>query len=155
PMEKAEAFMRLREEFGLLEREIGEMTGKSREGIANAVRLLNLTLEAKQALRNEQISEGHGKVLLSLEKAEEQNRFLKMIIEEKLTVRALELKIKEYRHPKKEVTARDLAQIEEFENRFKKAFKYDNVKVKNNNNNYQVVLNFKSKEELDGFMNEL
>ncbi|MDD4662139.1 MAG: ParB/RepB/Spo0J family partition protein, partial [Candidatus Pacebacteria bacterium] len=42
PMEKAEAFMRLREEFGLLEREIGEMTGKSREGIANAVRLLNL-----------------------------------------------------------------------------------------------------------------
>ncbi|MDD3046214.1 MAG: ParB/RepB/Spo0J family partition protein [Candidatus Pacebacteria bacterium] len=155
PMEQAEAFTRLREEFGLLEREIADMTGKSREGIANSVRLLNLTLLAKQALRNEEIFEGHGKVLLSLENKEDQDRFLKIIIDEKLTVRALEARIRDFKNPKKEVTAKDLAKIEEFENQFKKVFKYDNVKVKNNDKNYQVIINFKSGEEMEDWMKKL
>lgn len=155
PVEKAEAYLRLKEEFGLLEREISEVAGKSREAVSNTLRLLNLPDEIRLALRSEKISEGHAKALLSLEEKETQMSFLKEVIEEGLSVRKLEQKIKELKNPKKETSLKDKAYLEEFENRFKEVFKYDNLKVKNSNKNYQVVLNFKSEEEMDGFMKNL
>ncbi|MDD4358785.1 MAG: ParB/RepB/Spo0J family partition protein [Candidatus Pacebacteria bacterium] len=155
PMEKAEAYSRLKEEFGLLEREIAEITGKSREVISNALRLLSLPEAIKLALRYEQISEGHAKVLLSIENEEEQVKLLKLVIEENLSVRKLEQKIREYKNPKQILSIKDRAYLEEFENKFKEAFKFDNVKVKNNSKNYQVILNFKSEQEMKGFMDNL
>ncbi|HOI59753.1 MAG TPA: ParB/RepB/Spo0J family partition protein [Candidatus Pacearchaeota archaeon] len=155
PMEKAEAYLRLKEEFGLLEREIAEITGKSREAVSNGLRLLNLPLSVKQALKNEVISEGHAKVLLALENEEEQNRFLKLIIEENWSVRKLEQEIKAFKNPKKELSLRDNTYLEEFENRFKQFFKYNDLKVKNSNKNYQVIINFKSKEEMENYLKNL
>ena len=155
PMEKAEAYLRLKEEFGLLEREIAEITGKSREAVSNGLRLLNLPLSVKQALKNEIISEGHAKVLLALENEEEQNRFLKLIIEENWSVRKLEQEIKAFKNPKKELSLRDNTYLEEFENRFKQFFKYNDLKVKNSNKNYQVIINFKSKEEMENYLKNL
>lgn len=155
PMEKAEAFVRLKEEFGLFDREIAEIMGKSREVITNTIRFLNLSELAKQALRNEQISEGHAKVLLSFENKEDHDRFLKLTIDEKLTVRELEKKIKEFKNPKKVLSVKDRTYLEEFENRFKQILKYDNLKVMNNNKNYQIVINFKSEEEMENWMKKL
>lgn len=154
-MEKAEAFVRLKEEFGLFDREIAEIMGKSREVITNTIRFLNLSELAKQALRNEQISEGHAKVLLSFENREDHDRFLKLTIDEKLTVRELEKKIKEFKNPKKVLSVKDRTYLEEFENRFKQILKYDNLKVMNNNKNYQIVINFKSEEEMENWMKKL
>ena len=155
PMEKAEAYMRLKEEFGMLEREIGEMAGKSRESISNSLRLLNLPLNIKQALRNEQISEGHAKDLLSLDNEEDQNKMLKGILEEKWSVRRLEQEIRNLKNPKKELSLKDTAYLEEFENKFREVFKYKDIKVKNNNKNYQVVINFKSEGEMDEYLKSL
>ena len=155
PMEKAEAYFRLKEEFSLLEREIAEITGKSREVVSNALRLLSLPEDVRQALKNEQISEGHAKVLLSIENAEDQIQFLRFIIEEGLSVRKLEQKIREYRNPKKVLSIKDTAYLEEFENKFKEIFRFNDIKVKNSSKNYQVVLNFKSEDEMKGFMENL
>jgi|LSQX01.1.fsa_nt_gb ParB family chromosome partitioning protein len=155
PIEKAEAYSRLREEFNLLEREIAEIVGKSRESVANGMRLLKLSSKAKQALKNEEITEGHGKSLLSLETEEEQDKFLKLIIEGKWAVQKLNQEIKASRNPKKEISIRDNAYLEECENRFKQFFKYDNVKVKNNNKNYQVIINFKSEKEMENYLKNL
>lgn len=155
PMEKAEAFVRLKEEFGLFDREIAEIMGKSREVITNTIRFLNLSELAKQALRNEQISEGHAKVLLSFENKEDHDRFLKLIIDEKLTVRELGKKIKEFKNPKKVLSVKDRTYLEEFENRFKQVLRYDNLKVTNNNKNYQIVISFKSEEEMENWMKKL
>ncbi|MDD3032585.1 MAG: ParB/RepB/Spo0J family partition protein, partial [Candidatus Pacebacteria bacterium] len=155
PMEKAEAYMRLKEEFGMFEREIGEIAGKSRESISNSLRLLNLPLNIKQALKNEQISEGHAKVLLSLENEEDQNKMLKGILEGKWSVRKLEQEIKNLKNPKKELSVKDAAYLEEFENKFKEVFKFKDIKVRNNNKNYQVVINFKSEGEMEDYLNSL
>lgn len=155
PIEKAEAYLRLKEEFGMFEREIGEIAGKSRESISNSLRLLNLPLHIKQALKNEQISEGHAKVLLSLLSEEEQNKMMRGILEEKWSVRRLEQEIRNLRNPKKELSLKDRTYLERFENQFREVFKYKDIKVKNSNKNYQVVINFKSEGEMEDYLRSL
>lgn len=155
PVERAEAYMRLRQEFGLLEKEIAEVVGKSREGISNTLRILTLPTIIKEALKKEMISEGHAKVLMSLKNPEDQKKFLKMIIEEGLSVRRLEQEIKSYLKPKTPSTIKDKALIEEIEGRFKKIFHFDGIKVKNKKDAYQVLLDFKSKDEMEDFMKKM
>lgn len=65
-MERAEAFARLRDDFGLSQEEIGGRIGKSREAVANTLRLLQLGSAAQEAVRGGAISEGHARALLSV-----------------------------------------------------------------------------------------
>jgi ParB family chromosome partitioning protein len=87
PMERARAFARLADEFGLVQREIAFRIGKSREWVANTMRLLSLPLSAQQALEQGKMTEGHGRVVLSVLNTEEQKRLIEMIISKQLTVR--------------------------------------------------------------------
>jgi len=64
--EKAKAFKQLVNEFGMFHYEISKKIGKSRVYVSNAIRLLNLPEEIKQALNERKISEGHGRSLLML-----------------------------------------------------------------------------------------
>lgn len=87
PIERARAFARLADEFGLAQREIALRIGKSREWVANTMRLLALPLEAQKALEEGKITEGHARVVLSLAKSDDQRRLLETIIAKHLTVR--------------------------------------------------------------------
>lgn len=93
PIEEARAYARLNEEFGLTQQEIALRVGKSREVIANSMRLLKLPLEIQQALIERKINESQARMLLSIENYEEQKRVFKSILEEKLSVRNLKEKI--------------------------------------------------------------
>lgn len=78
-MDRAEAFARLRSEFKLSQEEIGERIGKSREAVANTLRLLQLDAATKDAVRRNQLSEGHARALLSApgeQRSELRARFL-------------------------------------------------------------------------------
>lgn len=86
-IERARAFARLADEFGLAQREIALRVGKSREWVANTIRLLALPLEAQKALEEGKISEGHARVILSLASIEDQRQILERIITRNLTVR--------------------------------------------------------------------
>lgn len=66
PLERAGAYQRLIDEFSLTQAQVAERVGKSREAVANTVRLLNLPEEMKEALAAGHVSEGHAKVLLSI-----------------------------------------------------------------------------------------
>ncbi|MBI2279063.1 MAG: ParB/RepB/Spo0J family partition protein [Candidatus Brennerbacteria bacterium] len=66
PLEAARAYARLQEEFGLTQREIGARMGKSRETVANTLRLLQLSAEELEALASGTITESHARVLLSV-----------------------------------------------------------------------------------------
>jgi ParB family chromosome partitioning protein len=66
-MERAEAYARLRDDFGLSQDEIAERVGKARETVANTLRLLNLDRPIRDAIRRGELSEGHARALLSLE----------------------------------------------------------------------------------------
>jgi ParB family chromosome partitioning protein len=67
PMEAAQAYRRLMDEFGLTQEQLGARVGKSRSAVANTLRLLSLPESVQNTLREGRIEEGHGKVLASIE----------------------------------------------------------------------------------------
>ncbi|PID83379.1 hypothetical protein CSB11_01135 [Candidatus Campbellbacteria bacterium] len=89
PVDKAKAFKKLHEEFGLTHSQIAEKMGKSREYISNSIRLLDLPDKILEGIVKEEITEGHSKPLLILkERPFEQNILFQKIKDKKLTVRA-------------------------------------------------------------------
>ncbi|MEK7512884.1 MAG: ParB/RepB/Spo0J family partition protein, partial [Patescibacteria group bacterium] len=74
PLETARAYARLQEEFGLTQREVAERVGKSRESVANTLRLLNLPLPIQDALARRALNESQARMLLSFPDAASQLR---------------------------------------------------------------------------------
>lgn len=91
PVERAQAFMRLANEFKLQHTEIGKKVGRSREYVSNTLRILSLPDEILQALSEGKISEGHTRPLLMLiERPEEQLVLFKEILHKRVSVREAE-----------------------------------------------------------------
>ena len=92
PVDRARGFERLAKEFGLKQGEIGSRIGRSREYVANSLRILTLPEEMLSALSEGKISEGHTRPLLMLDtRKEEQETLYKEIIHKRVTVREAEL----------------------------------------------------------------
>jgi len=92
PLEEAEAYGRLQNEFGLTQEAIAKQVGKSRPQVANTLRLLSLPVEIQLALREGKITFGHAKVILSLPTKEEQEKLFSSITREGLPVHLAESK---------------------------------------------------------------
>lgn len=89
-LEEARAYRKLAQKFGLSQEAIAKKMGKSRSGVANTMRLLTLPVEIQKALEQEKISEGHCKVLLSVDNSEKQRALFDLILKNNLTVRQTE-----------------------------------------------------------------
>lgn len=94
PIEEAESYQRLIEEFSLSQAEAAEKVGKERSSVANALRLLTLPNEIREMILQKQISVGHAKAILSLTDRARQVGLAKKTAEGGLSVRALEAEIK-------------------------------------------------------------
>src|SRR3989338_1394035 len=93
PIEKARAFKKLIDEFGMLQREVAEKVGKSREVVANTLRLLTLPEEMQQAVAAGKITEGHTRPLLMLSLLpEDQKQLYENILVNNISVRDAERK---------------------------------------------------------------
>ena len=93
PIEKANAFKRLVDDFGMLHREVADKIGKSREVVANTIRLLSLPADMQEAVAIGKITEGHTRPLLMVkDQPEAQRRLYYEILENKLSVRDAERK---------------------------------------------------------------
>ncbi|MEM7032330.1 MAG: ParB/RepB/Spo0J family partition protein [Chloroflexota bacterium] len=90
PLEEAEAYAHLMEEFGLTQEVVAQRVGKSRSAVANTLRLLKLSDSLKQALTEGKISEGHARALLSISKPRLQQEALNTVIQRNLNVRQTE-----------------------------------------------------------------
>lgn len=91
PIDRANAFLKLYEEFKLTHAEIGKKMGKSREYVSNTLRLLSLPEEIRQALAEKKISEGHTRPLMMLsDRPAEQITLFKEMVIKKLSVRESE-----------------------------------------------------------------
>ncbi|MBK7961397.1 MAG: ParB/RepB/Spo0J family partition protein [Bdellovibrionales bacterium] len=90
PLEEADAYSKLIEEFQLSQQQVSEKVGKDRATIANAIRLLGLPVEAKDMIRRKEISVGHAKVLLALEDKVQILGMAKRVLNERIPVRKLE-----------------------------------------------------------------
>jgi ParB family chromosome partitioning protein len=90
PIEEAEVYRRLTEEFGLSQEEVARRVGRDRSSVANALRLLRLPARIQQDLMAGALTAGHARALLALEAASEQLRLREQIVKRGLTVRAAE-----------------------------------------------------------------
>lgn len=91
PMDEAEGYSRLINEFNLTQEEVAKKVSKDRSTVANMLRILALPDEIKQSLRKEEIAVGHARPLLALESAERQIEIWHQIVKNKLNVRDVEV----------------------------------------------------------------
>lgn len=89
-LEEAEAFKRLMDEFNLTQEEVAKKVGKSRPVVANALRLLSLPEEVKQAIRNRKITASHARSIAGLSGQKEQLKMLADILSKGLSVHQTE-----------------------------------------------------------------
>lgn len=101
PIEEAMAYQCLMEEYGLKHDELADKVSKNRSTITNSMRLLRLSENIQQMIIDGKISTGHAKVLLSVEKKEEQENIAAELISKSLSVRELEKLVKKYIKPRK------------------------------------------------------
>lgn len=94
PVEEALAYKGLIEEHGLKQSELGEILGKSRSAITNALRLLELPNEVLEMIRKGTISMGHGRALLSLESPKKIKECATEVVDRELSVRQTEALVK-------------------------------------------------------------
>lgn len=105
-MEAARGYRALQDEFGLTQEEVANRVGKSRSGVANTLRLLELPVDVQNLIRSGQISEGHGRALLPLVGREEDlNGVLDRILDEGSSVRETERAVREILSPQPDDSA--------------------------------------------------
>jgi len=97
PIEEAQGYQRLIDDFSYNQEKISKFIGKSRSHIANSLRLLNLPKEVISLVENEKISAGHARSLIGLSNAEQ---IARKIVDKKLTVRQSENLVRALRNSK-------------------------------------------------------
>lgn len=123
PIEEAEGYKNLMENFGLTQESLSRSLGKSRSAIANSVRILSLPQNIIDMVRNGLISEGHARTLLSIEDDAEKQRLAEEIINGKLSVRDTEKIAGEKKTAKKIAEKKEISpEIKEMEKRLSDNF---------------------------------
>ena len=105
PIEEAEAFKQLIEEFHISQEELSNRIGKDRTTVTNALRLLNHPLEVRDQLLQNRITSGHARAILSLENKERQKELGALIIKRGLSVREAEAIAKKWSEKSKKAIA--------------------------------------------------
>ena len=152
PLEVAKGYQRLKDEFGYTQEAVAKSVGKPRSSVANSLRLLTLSPKIQDEIDKGVISEGHAKVLLSVDgvKAEQ---LLMRIISENLSVRDLEKQITESspQTSKKEKKSRDELNLESaLSSRIG-----SKVTIEDKDGKGKMVIKYYSYEELDGIIEKI
>jgi ParB family chromosome partitioning protein len=99
PIEEAQAYKRLLEEFNLKQDEVADRVSKSRTTVTNSMRLLKLTDSVQQMIIDGMLSTGHARALIPIEDPEQQLQLAQRIFDEKLSVRDVEKIVKNMLKP--------------------------------------------------------
>lgn len=148
PIEEAIAYKRLLTDFNLTQEELSQRIGKSRTAISNTIRLTNLCDAVKQYLIEEVISEGHGRVLLSIEDEKLQCEIAQKVIDENLSVRELENIIKSINSKKKEKTREINPYYKDITEKLQD-YLGTKVNISNKNNKGKIEIEYYSNEDLE------
>ena len=157
PLETAQAYSSLVEDFGMSHEEISKQVGKSRTTISNSIRLLRLTESVQIALSNKQISEGHARAILGISNPEDQEHLLGKILSEKLNVRQTEAIVQGMSYSTETpnlVSERSIEEID-LENRLRNSVGTKIKLHRNRNGSGRLVIYFYSDEELENLTNRL
>ena len=150
-IEEALAYKKLKEEFNLTQEVLSRKLGKSRTAIANVMRLLNLDSRVQEYIIQGVISEGHGKVLLSLS-GDEQYKVAQKIIDDGLSVREVEsfikfLKSKENKEEKPKEEKKINPYYKDIKDKLQDYFG-TKVNINSNKNKGKIEIEYYSEEDL-------
>ena len=159
-MERARAFKQLIDEFHLVQRDIATRVGKSREMVANTLRLLALPQDIQQAVHNGQISEGHARAVLMVgDDTQKQFEVYHGIVSDRLSVREAENRARQVGGKKLIPRKRAASIIEDPEMRQWQNKLQDQLGTKVHlqriGERGKIVVEFYSEEELLGLLHKL
>lgn len=154
PIEEAQAYQQLMQEFELTQEEIAERVSRSRTAITNCMRLLKLDKRVQDMLIQGQLSSGHARALLSLENQDAQYQIGLKIIDQKLSVREVEKLVKLLGKPKKQEKPKeeekDLSFIfKDLEERMKQVMGTKVIINKKDRNKGRIEIEYYSEAELE------
>jgi len=151
PIEEAKAYFQLGEHLRLTQEQVADRVGKSRPQVANTLRLLRLSLGLQELVATAKLSTGHAKVLLGVDDTRIQQHLAEEVIEQQLSVRALETRV--HRLAK---TAKPKGKRKHPQALFLKAAAeeltqawHTRVEIKAKGKGGSVVLHYGSEDELD------
>ncbi len=154
PLEAAEAYKRLQDEFKLTQEDLAKRVGKERSTVTNFLRLLNLPKEVKHELATGNLSMGHAKALLSLERARDQIQAATAIAKKGLSVREAEALAARLKNPPRERKARLGHELKAVEEKLKKALG-TKVTIASKSKGGRIVIEYYSPEELDRILERI
>ena len=163
PLEEAEAYRSLADEYNMTQEELSTRIGKSRPAIANAMRLLELPDEVLAMVAKRDISAGHARALLSLRDDDDMIALAKHTVAKGLSVRALEDEVKKFlRRKKAEAEQGDESDTErevvnytaELERRMQQHLGR-RVKISAKGKNKTLTLFFEDNEDLDNLLRDI
>lgn len=156
PLEKAEAYRQLTEDFGLTHEEISRQVGKSREAVTNTLRLLKLPDGVRAALTAEKITEGHARALLRLATPQAQMAALGSILKWDLNVRQTEELVKKLLGEKPPARQKkpQPADISELEERLRSSLG-TRVTLRHGKRGGSITIHYYSDEELDALIAQI
>ncbi len=111
PMEEAEGYHTLMEQYGLTQEETSQRVGKSRSAVANALRLLNLCKEVRELVEEGKLTGGHARTLVPLT-TDVQQKAAAIIVKDDLSVRQTELLVKKLTAEKPDKPAKDATSVD-------------------------------------------
>lgn len=156
PLEAAEGYRLLADEFGLSHDDIASRVGKSRAAVTNTLRLLKLSAPAREALRAGAISEGHARALLALATAQSQAAGLETLLKAGLNVRQTEELVRRLSGERKRrpAAARRLPEEAALEEELRQALG-TRVSLRRGRRGGTIAIRFFSDEELNAIVDQL
>lgn len=158
PLEAAEAYKNLEENFNMTHEEISKRVGKNRVSITNTMRLLKLPGEVQRSLLDKKITEGHARVLLSLPTAQAQISALNYIIQHDLNVRQTEEYVRSLVGEKKPARTgkTDLSpELKEIEERLRQMIGSKVTLRPSQNGKGTISIHYYSEEDLEALLQKL
>jgi ParB family chromosome partitioning protein len=157
PLEEAEAYHHLAEEFKLSHEAIAGRVGKSRAAVTNTLRLLEASHAVKQALIDRRISEGHARALLGFSTDRAQEAALQTVVAHGLSVRQTEQLVRRltgHKPPAKKKKNASSPDIRDIERRLRASLG-TKVSLTHGNKGGTVTIHYYSNEELDAILGRL
>jgi ParB family chromosome partitioning protein len=155
PIEEAEAYGRLREEFSLTQEQIASTVGKDRATVANSLRILRLPLSVKNLVREGALSGGHARALAGLASPGDQEGLAEEVVRRGLSVRQTEARVAQIAAgPKLKREKRRDPFTRDAEEKLSRRLR-TRVRIERRRRGGKIELQFGSEEELIGLFERL
>jgi ParB family transcriptional regulator, chromosome partitioning protein len=154
PLEAAEAYKRLQDEFKLTQDDLAKRVGKERSTVTNFLRILSLPKEVKHEIATGSLSMGHAKALLSLERVRDQLRAAALIVKKGLSVREAESIATRLKNPPKEKRVRQSHELKAVAEKLTKSLG-TKVSISTRSKGGRIVIEYYSADELDRILEKI